>query len=61
MSSVKLAVTLTQSQLLAEAIRAEIKKGAGTFLTDSDVVNLSLVADQLDAQIESHFAQVEAS
>lgn len=44
-------LTVEQAGLLITAIDAEIAKGAGTFLSDSDVQNLAQVAHNLSVRI----------
>ena len=55
MKNIKTELTQEQTKLLIAAINAEIVKGAGTFLSESDVYNLGQVMKNL--KIHLNFAE----
>lgn len=48
---ITLELTAEQARLLKAAINAEIIKGAGTFLTDSDVKGLGYILDDVNSKL----------
>lgn len=56
-NNIKTELTQEQTRLVIAALNAEIIKGAGTFLSDSDVNNLGRVMNNL--KIHLNFAQEE--
>ena len=53
-------LTLEQAMAVATAIRAEIRKGEGTFLDYDDVAGLTMVVDAIDSQVEHRILAQEA-
>lgn len=53
-------LTLEQAMAVATAIRAEIRKGEGTFLLYDDVAGLTMVVDAIDSQVEHRILAQEA-
>lgn len=50
-TNIKTELTAEQAGLVITAIRAEIGKGTGTFLSESDVLNLGRVAHNLQIHL----------
>ena len=57
---IQVLLTLDQAALVSTAINAEIRKGAGTFLTYDDVVALGVVKAAIDSQVECRLLAVES-
>lgn len=47
---ITLQLTNEESRLVQAAINAEIIKGAGTFLSDTDVINLGAILNLLESK-----------
>jgi len=57
---IQVLLTMEQAALVSTALTAEIRKGAGTFLTYSDVEALAMVKTAIDSQVEHRLLAVEA-
>ena len=51
MKNVEIEITAEQAQLVATAVRAEVVKGRGTFLTDAEAEKLMAVAKRLETEL----------
>ena len=52
-------LTMEQAALVSTALTAEIRKGAGTFLSYDDVAALHMVKEAIDSQVEHRLLAVE--
>ena len=58
---IQVLLTMEQATLVSTAIQAEIRKGAGTFLSYSDVEALHVVKAAIDSQVEQRLFAQEAA
>ena len=57
---IQILLTMEQASLVSTALTAEIRKGAGTFLSYSDVEALHMVKEAIDSQVEHRLLDIEA-